>query len=64
MRPEEGRTRLSGAELAEAALLGDLALVLAIGGWFLPFGTLILAAAAVPVALLAARRRLGAVVEK
>jgi len=62
MRPEEGRTRLSGAELAEAALLGDLALVLAIGGWFLPFGTLILAAAAVPVALLAARRRLGAVV--
>lgn len=62
MRPSEGGTRLSGAELAEAALLGDLALVLAIGGWFLPFGTLILAAAAVPVALLAARRRLGAVV--
>lgn len=62
MRADQGGTRLSGSDLAEAALLGDLALVLAIGGWFLPFGTLILAAAAVPVALLAARRRLGAVV--
>jgi len=58
----QSATRLSGADLAEAALLGDLALVLAVGGWFLPFGTLILAAAAVPVALLAARRRVGAVV--
>src|SRR4051812_22149874 len=53
--------RLSAAELAEAAVLGDVALVLGIAGWVLPAGIVFLAAATVPFAALAVRCRLRAV---
>jgi len=54
--------RLTAGELAEAAVLGDLALVLALAGWFLPFGFVLFVAASVPYAALRVRRRLRAVV--
>src|SRR5207248_6110887 len=53
---------LSAAELAEAAVLGDVALVLSFAGWLLPFPLVFFAAATVPFAALTARRRLRAVV--
>ena len=53
---------LSAAELAEAAVLGDVALVLSFAGWLLPFPILFFAAATVPFAALTVRRRLRAVV--
>src|SRR5207302_327847 len=53
---------LSAAELAEAALLGDLAVVLIVLGWVLPGGALFQVAAVTPFAALAARRRTRAVV--
>src|SRR3954463_14086697 len=57
------RGRLDAAELAETAVLGDLALVLALGAWFLPvLGGLLFLAASVPYAVLSSRRRLRAVV--
>ena len=42
-RMDERRRRgpLDAAELAEAAVLGDLALVLTVAGWFLPAGTVL-----------------------
>src|SRR4051794_41059913 len=49
--------RLDAAELADAAVLGDLALVLALVGWFLPFGGVLFLAATVPYAVLVSRRR-------
>ena len=54
--------RLRPAELAEAAVLGDLALVLEVIGWFAPFGGAFQALAVVPFSLLAARHRLRAAV--
>jgi energy-coupling factor transport system permease/ATP-binding protein len=59
-RMDEHRRRgpLDAAELAEAAVLGDLALVLTVAGWFLPAGTILFLAATLPYAALAARRRL------
>jgi energy-coupling factor transport system ATP-binding protein len=48
---------LDAAELADAAVLGDLALVLALVGWFLPFGGVLFLAATVPYAVLVSRRR-------
>jgi energy-coupling factor transport system ATP-binding protein len=53
---------LTAAELAEAAVLGDVALVLSFAGFILPFWMLFYIAATVPFAALAARRRLRAVV--
>jgi energy-coupling factor transport system ATP-binding protein len=53
---------LSAAELAEAAVLGDAALVLSFAGWLLPFPLVFFAAATVPFAALTVRRRLRAVV--
>jgi energy-coupling factor transport system permease/ATP-binding protein len=56
------RGRLDAAELAEAAVLGDLALVLAVVGWFVPVGGILFLAATIPYAALASRRRIRAVV--
>jgi energy-coupling factor transporter ATP-binding protein EcfA2 len=53
---------LTPGELAEAAVLGDLGLVLEILGWFLPLGGVLQGLAIVPFALLAARHRSRAVV--
>src|SRR5438477_7452712 len=53
---------LSAAELAEVAVLGDVALVLSFAGWLLPFPLVFFAAATVPFAALTVRRRLRAVV--
>jgi energy-coupling factor transport system ATP-binding protein len=53
---------LSAAELAEAAVLGDVALVLNFAGWLLPFWYVFFPAATVPFAALTVRRRLRAVV--
>src|SRR3954454_11770396 len=53
---------LSAAELAESAVLGDVALVLSFAGWLLPFPLVFFAAATVPFAALTVRRRLRAVV--
>jgi energy-coupling factor transport system ATP-binding protein len=46
--------------LAEAAVLADLAVALCLAGWFLPFGTVLIAAAVTPLAALAARHRVRA----
>jgi energy-coupling factor transport system ATP-binding protein len=54
------RGPLNAAELAEAAVLGDLALVLILAGWFLPYGTILFLAASIPYAALVSRRRLRA----
>lgn len=51
------RVTLTVAEVAEAAVLGDLALALVVAGFFLPVGTLFIFAAMVPFALLGARHR-------
>jgi energy-coupling factor transporter ATP-binding protein EcfA2 len=57
-----GHGPLSAAELAEGAVLGDVALVLSFAGWILPFPFVFFAAATVPFAALTVRRRLRAVV--
>src|SRR3982751_5250862 len=57
-----GHGPLSAAELAEAAVLGDVALVLSFAGWLLPFPLVFFAAATGPFAALTVRRRLRAVV--
>lgn len=51
------RVTLTVAEVAEAAVFGDLALALVVAGFFLPVGTLFIFAAMVPFALLGARHR-------
>ncbi|HMC53212.1 MAG TPA: DUF2232 domain-containing protein [Acidimicrobiales bacterium] len=56
------RRRLQPAELAEAAVLGDVALILTLAGWWLPFGYVLFVAATVPFAALVVRRRLRAAV--
>ena len=56
------RRPLAAGELAEAALLADLAVVLAVSGQILPFGGALIALAVVPTAVAAARHRLRAVV--
>src|SRR5437764_10631739 len=53
---------LSPAELAEAAVLGDVALVLSFAGWILPFPIVFFAVATVPFAALMVRWRLRALV--
>ena len=61
LRPR-GRGRLRPSELAEAAVLGDLGLVLEVVGWFAPLGGIFQALAVIPFSLLAARHRLRAAV--
>jgi energy-coupling factor transporter ATP-binding protein EcfA2 len=56
-RQPGSRGPLDAAELAEAAVLGDLALVLIVAGWFLPYGTVLFLMATIPYAVLVARRR-------
>ena len=53
----ELRGALAPGELAEAAVLGDLALVFVVLGWFLPLGSAFLGLAIVPFAALSARQR-------
>src|SRR6185437_682758 len=54
--------RLHAGELAEAVVLSDLTLVLAIASQVIPVGSALLVVAVVPMAALAARNRLRAVV--
>jgi energy-coupling factor transporter ATP-binding protein EcfA2 len=61
-RGATGRGPLRSGELAEAAVLADVGLVLEVLGWFLPLGGVLQVLAVVPFALLAARRRLRATV--
>jgi len=49
-------------ELAEAAVLGDLALGLVVLGWLLPLGSALFAAACVPLVVLSVRQRARVVV--
>lgn len=56
------RGPLRALELAEAAVLADLAVALCLAGWFLPFGSVLIAAAVTPLATLAARHRLRAMI--
>jgi energy-coupling factor transport system ATP-binding protein len=51
---------LRPAELAESAVLGDLALVLEVVGWFAPLGGALQALAIFPFAILASRQRIRA----
>ncbi len=53
---------LGPAELAEAVVLADVSLALTVVGQVVPFGGALLAAAIVPLAVVAARHRLRAVV--
>src|SRR5947207_232594 len=59
--PNRRHGRLGADELAEAVVLADLSLMLTIVGQFVPLGTVLIAAAVVPMAVLAARHRLRAV---
>ena len=54
------RGPLRPGELAEAAILGDLGLVLEVIGWFAPFGGAFQALAIMPFAVLSSRHRLRA----
>ena len=57
-RPHELRGKLRPAELAEAAVLGDLGLVLEVLGWFVPLvGAVFQGLAIVPFAALGSRHR-------
>ncbi len=56
------RGPLSAAELAETAVLADLTLVLSVASQILPFGGALLVVAVVPMAAVAARNRLRAVI--
>ena len=62
LRPPRPHGPLRPSELAEAAVLGDLALVMEVIGWFAPIGIagIFQALAVVPFAVLAARHRLRA----
>jgi energy-coupling factor transport system ATP-binding protein len=55
------RGPLTAAELAEAAVLGDVTVALCLLGFLLPFGAVLVALAVVPMAALGARHRLRAV---
>jgi energy-coupling factor transport system ATP-binding protein len=56
------RGRLSPGELAEAVVLADLSLALNIVGHVVPFGSILVIAAVVPLAVVATRHRLRAVI--
>src|SRR5258708_29917372 len=64
MRRQSGSVRhgpLGPGELAEAVVLADVSLALTVVGQVVPFGAALLAAAVVPLAVVAARHRLRAV---
>jgi energy-coupling factor transport system ATP-binding protein len=54
--------RLRPGELAEAAILADVAVGLVLVGWLMPLGTILHAAAVTPLAALAVRHRMRALV--
>jgi energy-coupling factor transport system ATP-binding protein len=56
------RGRLSAPELAEAVVLGDLTLALCLVGHLVPLASVLFAAAVVPMAAVAARHRVRAVI--
>ena len=56
------RGRLRADELAEAVVMGDLTLALCLAGHLLPIASVLFAAAVVPMAAIAARHRLRALV--
>lgn len=56
------RGRLSAEELAEAVVLGDLTLALCLVGHLVPLASVVFAAAVVPMAAVAARHRVRAVI--
>jgi energy-coupling factor transport system ATP-binding protein len=56
------RGRLSAQELAEAVVLGDLTLALCLVGHLVPLASVLFAAAVVPMAAVAARHRVRAVI--
>jgi energy-coupling factor transport system ATP-binding protein len=62
MHPPTRRGPLSPGELAEAVVLADLSLALNIVGHVVPFGGLLIVAAVVPLAVVATRHRLRAVI--
>ncbi len=62
MHTSERRGPLRAGELAEAVVLADLTLVLSIASQILPFGSALLVVAVVPMAAIAARNRLRAVI--
>jgi energy-coupling factor transport system ATP-binding protein len=64
-RPPVPRTRrgpLRAGEIAEAVVLGDVSLLLVVVGQVMPLGNVLVAAAVVPLAVVAARHRFRAVV--
>src|SRR4051812_890457 len=61
-RTQTARGPLGPGELAEAVVLADVSLALTVVGQVVPFGGALLAAAVVPLAVVAARHRLRAVV--
>src|SRR4051812_37206055 len=61
-RTQTARGRLGPGGLAEAVVLADVSLALTVVGQVVPLGTVLLAAAVVPLAVVAARHRLRAVI--
>ncbi len=61
-RTTHARGRLTPGELAEAVVLADVSLALTVIGQVVPLGGALLAAAVVPLAVVAARHRLRAVI--
>jgi energy-coupling factor transport system ATP-binding protein len=57
----QARGRLRPGELAEAVVLADVSLAMTVVGQFVPFGSALMAAAVVPLAVIGARHRLRAV---
>jgi energy-coupling factor transport system ATP-binding protein len=60
--PARTKGRLRPAELAESAILADVAVGLILVGWLMPLGGILHAAAVTPLAALAVRHRLRAMV--
>jgi hypothetical protein len=59
-RRDRSEGRLGSGELAEAAVLSDVALVLSVAAWLLPGGVVLWPFAMVPSAVVVARHRLRA----
>ena len=62
LAPARVKGRLRPGELAEAAILADVAVGLILVGWLMPLGGVLHAAAVTPLAALAVRHRLRAMV--
>ena len=61
-RAEVAHGPLQAIELATAAVLGAMTVVLVIAGWFLPHGSAVMTLGAVPMGVIAYRHRLRAVI--